>query len=95
MIETGQLEDEFKPEEIAKSWGDWALKEYLEHGNLPPPEVHTPSWLNLRELKEALGHAGLEITKQSPEFQAVIAAMQVLADRYGPEKVRIVFWFDG
>jgi len=42
-----------------------------------------------------LGHARLEITKQSPEFQAVMAAIQVLADYYGPEKVRIVFWFDG
>ncbi len=95
LIETGQAEEVYKPEEIAKSWGDWALKEYLERGSLPAAEVHTPSWLNLRELKEALGHAGLEITKQSPEFQAVIAAMQVLADHYGPEKVRIVFWFDG
>jgi hypothetical protein len=71
------------------------LKEYLEHGNLPVADVHTPSWLYLRELKEALAHAGLKMSKQSPEFQAVIAAMQILADHYGPEKVRLVFWFDG
>jgi len=35
LIETGQAEEVFKPEEIAESWGDWALKEYLERGNLP------------------------------------------------------------
>jgi hypothetical protein len=83
------------PEDVAKSWGEWAVKEYQESGNVPEPDTHTPSWLNLREIKEALAEAGLEINKQSHEFQEVLATMEELAEKYSPERVRLVFWFDG
>ena len=95
-IEVGDEDaDDFQPEEIAKGWGDWALKEYLETGGLPGPDWHTPSWLNLTELAEALAHAKLEVGKQSSSFRAVLAAMEVLSESRGPDKVRLVFWFDG
>jgi hypothetical protein len=88
-------EDEFEPEEIAKGWGDWAVTEYLSTGSLPSADMHTPSWLLLDEIKEALEKAKLEIDKLSPEFRAVLSVMQSLSEAYGAEKVRMVFWFDG
>lgn len=86
---------EFEPEEIAKGWGDWAVKQYAQHKMLPGPDVHTPSWLRLSELQTALEDAGLKLADQSPEFSAVIESMRVLSEAYGNENVRLVFWFDG
>lgn len=93
----GYLEEseQFQPKEIAEAWGPWALKEFLAYGVLPNPDWHTPSWLDLKELKEALSRAGLKLEDQSPEFRSVIAAMQTLSESYGTDKVRLVFWFDG
>lgn len=88
-------EEDFKPEEIARGWGDWALETYKSLGLLPGPDWHTPGWLNVNELNDALSHARLKPEKQSVEFQAVLAAMRVLANNYGADKVRLVFWFDG
>ncbi|MEW6207792.1 MAG: hypothetical protein AB1631_05450 [Acidobacteriota bacterium] len=88
-------EGEFDPEGIAKSWGDWALEQYRSYNLLPGPDWHTPSWLNFKELNEALTHANLKTEELSGEFRAALAAMQVLSEIYGPEKVRLVFWFDG
>jgi hypothetical protein len=43
LRERGGEDEDFQPEEIAKNWGDWALKKYLEHGYLSTEDVHTPS----------------------------------------------------
>ena len=94
MEVTGDAE-EFHAEEIARAWGEWARTEYSSWGNLPGYDWHTPSWLNFNELNKALGHAGLKVEELSHEFRAVLAAMQVLSEGYGAEKVRLVFWFDG
>jgi hypothetical protein len=91
----GNEESAFQPEELAKTWGDWAVQEYLSWGVLPIVDFHTPSWLNFNELLEALEHRGLRLDKLSPGFRAVVAAMRVLAKTHAPEKVRLVFWFDG
>jgi len=91
LLEAGE---EFQPQEIAASWGEWAQKEYQSSGRLPSLDLHTPSWLNYSELNEILANDKLEASNVSAEFRAVIAAMQVLAETYGTEKVRLVFWFD-
>jgi hypothetical protein len=88
-------EDEFEPEEIARAWGDWALAEYVSNGNLPRMDIHTPGWLFLHEIKIALDRAKYDIDKLSPEFCAVLSALQILSETYGNEKVRLIFWFDG
>jgi hypothetical protein len=88
-------EEKFDPEEEAAYWGDWAVKEFRENGNLPAYEQHTPGWLNFDELVEALAHAQIKTEELSPEFRAVLAAMHTLSEAYGAEKVRLVFWFDG
>jgi hypothetical protein len=67
----------------------------LACGLLPDPDLHTPSWLNLNELKEAISHANLRLEDRSPEFRGVIAAMQSLSEAYGADNVRLIFWFDG
>lgn len=88
-------DEEFQPEAIARTWGNWALEKFLTFGLLPGPDWHTPSWLNINELKEALAYRSLKIEERSPEFRAAFAAMKVLAEAYNTEKVRLVFWFDG
>jgi hypothetical protein len=73
---------------------DWERKEYLSTGSVIGPDWHTPGRLNFTELTETLEKAGLTIEKQSPEIIAMLSAMKILAENYGAEKVRIVFWFD-
>jgi hypothetical protein len=88
-------EDAFESEAIAKAWGDWALTEYISNGNLPGVDVHTPGWLLLNEIKATLDKAKYDTDKLSPEFCAVLSAMQILSETYGDENVRLIFWFDG
>src|SRR5262249_17985552 len=78
-----------------ESMEDWERKEYLSTGAVVDPDLHTPGWLNLTELIEALEQGGFNAEKQSPEIKAMLSAMEILAENYGAEKVRIVFWFDG
>lgn len=92
--ETGG-EDDFDPEGIAKDWGDWAVTQYAEYEKLPGIDLHTPGWLFLHEIKSALDSAKYDRDKLSPEFRAVLGAMQILSEAYGSENVRLIFWFDG
>jgi hypothetical protein len=58
------------------------------------PDSHTPSWLTHRELLAALEHHDLSVAEQHVWFRAAVAAMAELAREYGPDRVRMVFWFD-
>jgi hypothetical protein len=78
-----------------ESMEEWERTEYLATGAVVGPDWHTASWLDFSELEEALKQGGIRAGKQSPEVKALICAMKVLAEAYGPEKVRLVFWFDG
>jgi hypothetical protein len=95
VAELGGGSEGFRPEEYAEEFGEWTRKEYAESGLLPVPEWHTPGWVNLNELKEVLTYGKLTAEKLSPEFRAILAAMQELAEARGGEKVRLVFCFDG
>lgn len=64
------------------------------HWMLADPDWHTPSWLNLREVLAAVAHLGLALADRSVEFRAAVAAMAELANEVGPDRVRLVFWFD-
>ena len=68
---------------------DWKQRAYVNS-----PDLHTASYLNCHEIKAALKHYKLDIQMLSPVFQATLAAMDALSKTYGPEKVRLVFWFD-
>jgi len=88
-------DEKFDPEKYASEFGEAALEEFRKYDLLPAVELHSHSWLNLPELKEALAHAHLATDKLSPEFRAVLAAMEMLAESYGGANVRLVFCFDG
>jgi len=87
--------EQFPQEDLARTWGDWAVEQFVLHRIVPGSDWHTPSWLKLDELDIALRRAGLKIEDQSPQFRAVIASMRKLSETYGDENVRLVFWFDG
>lgn len=54
---------------------------------------HFASWLNYRELVDIVEQSGIKLVNRLARMQAVLAAMQSLADIYGEESVRLVFWF--
>jgi hypothetical protein len=94
-LEVSRLEDEEAStlEDYLEGWDEWAIREHRAFGLLPTPETYSHRWLNLNELKEALAHRNLSLEKRPPEVRAVIAAMEVLAQEYNPENVRLVFCF--
>ena len=93
MEENYSDEEEFSSEEYAAAVGEAARREFLDSGLLPAPELHSHSWLNLSELNEILSRGQLTRDRLSPEFRALLAAMEQLAQTYG--EVRLVFCFDG
>ena len=98
FVEADSLKDsesQGNVDEIARTWGDWAVEQFVAHRIVPRTDWHTPSWLKLGELEMALNHAGLKMDDQSPQFRAVIASMRILSETYGDENVRLAFWFDG
>lgn len=78
-----------------ESMADWERTAYLSTGAVRGPDWHTPGWLNVTELLEALEKGGIISEKQSPEVKAMLSAMKILVENYGVENVRFVFWFDG
>ena len=84
---------EITSEQYAAGYGAWAVEEYEAGGGLPAPETYSHGWLNLDELKQALARRGLDVAGRSPAFRAASAAMEVLAEEYGAENVRLVFGF--
>ncbi len=95
LKEWGDEDARFDPDEYLSDYWEAARQEYKEYGLLPSLELHSHSWLNLPQLKEVLAYGKLKRENLSPEFCAIVGAMEELADRYGREKVRLVFCFDG
>ena len=61
-------------------------------------DAHTHSWLTYKEIKEYdwmqdIGD-GLLIDNIHIHFKSLINEMRFLANHYGDEGVRVVFWFD-
>jgi hypothetical protein len=65
-----------------------------KNGCVSDPDAHTISYLLLSEIHESLRHHGINLREMSAEFQAVVAAMEVLETNLGTGRTRIVFWFD-
>lgn len=59
------------------------------------PDLHTPGCLTYSELQIALSHDGVTPAELDGPYRAMLAAMAVLADEHGPDKVRLTFCFDG
>lgn len=74
----------------AVSWELSGCTEILKENNLErckDPDVHSPSYLTLEELKQIFTQ-----TEAGMEYKAIMAAMEVLEDCR--QEVRLVFWFD-
>jgi hypothetical protein len=56
------------------------------------PDHFMPGWLTLPEVEHALLAHEVPAELVMAEFRAVLAAMGVLAQQYGPDNVRLVFW---
>ncbi len=57
-------------------------------------EVYSASWLYLREVEASLAHHGMTVNEQNIFFASVIASMRLIESRLGPDRARLVFWFD-
>jgi len=62
-------------------------------GYVADPDWHTPSWLFLSEIHEALAHAKLTAEDLMPEYRIVLDAL-ASAERWLGRRARLVFWFD-
>lgn len=85
-------EDEITPEEYLEDAGEWAVEQYKTSGLLPTPELYSPSWLALNELQEVMMRDKIAISSLTPEFRAIVAAMNSLAQDFGTDNVRLIFW---
>lgn len=81
-----------------ESYGDWAIREYEATGLIPDSNWHTASWLNFNELKEILAGylrgADDFLGGEESALEKTLWTMENLAEKYGNENVRLVFWFD-
>ncbi len=63
----------------------------------PPQLVSEPvfgvGWLGSAEFARALAATDIESGPIAPQFAALGAAVAILAERFGADRVRVVFWF--
>lgn|GEM_PF-2887083 len=59
------------------------------------PDLHTPGFLQLNEIDQALKHAEYDVSEASYEFRLIRDIMCSLDDQYGKQCSRLIFWFDG
>src|SRR5262249_40529863 len=57
------------------------------------PGLYNASWLRLDEFDLSLKHHSLELKNLPVEYRIIRAAMSMLVDEHGPERVRLVVWF--
>jgi hypothetical protein len=63
------------------------------HGYTPYPDWHTPSFLYLAEIRDALRHAGVSADQLPPQYEVVLQTLQATECLLG-RRTRLVFWFD-
>jgi hypothetical protein len=63
------------------------------HGYIPDSTRHTPSWLWLSEIRQALEHSGLREDQLAQPYQVLLETMESV-ERHMKRKSRLVFWFD-
>ena len=84
-------------ESEARRYSSWDTANVKILGNqrfMPDPDNHTPSFLSLNEIVDALDFFDYDLSDSPPEFQMVVDFMRAIDDRFGVDASRIVFWFD-
>lgn len=64
-----------------------------QHGYVAWLDWHSPSWLTVEEVYQALEHAHCPIESTSDEFQLLVGYLSSVAKKKAAT-ARIVFWFD-
>lgn len=95
LLASVEPEREFVAEHLLRGTWPAARDVYEKWQLLPAADFHTHGWLTLSELEETLAWAKWGRERLSPEFGAVVAAMEALARTLGSDRVRLVFAFDG
>ncbi|MBN9520674.1 hypothetical protein J0H58_19510 [bacterium] len=77
----------------------WVTEGLSHFAPVPParvsnPDWHTPSWLLLAEVYDALAHFGLAAENLPAEFLVVLRVMAEFEALVGPGRSRLVFWYD-
>jgi hypothetical protein len=55
---------------------------------------HTPSWLQLAEIRESLKHHCLVLGELPWDFRVALECLAKIEEGIAPSQVRLVFWFD-
>jgi hypothetical protein len=79
-----------------------SVAQTTHHGTTPPRTWqaaskdywHTPSWLLLAEIHQALEHPRLPLTERRWDFRALLKCLAEIEEQIGRGQVRLVFWFD-
>ena len=96
--------EEYWDDDYAKRvWADeWVRKgqsEYRDHhlkkkGWVSCPDWHTPSYLVLNEVNDAIDHKEIDRSELSREFRIILSLLNAAEIEYGKNNARAVFWFD-
>jgi hypothetical protein len=66
-----------------------------KHGYLANSDFHTPSWLKLSEVINALEYHGIDLNEMPSEYQVMLDVMSSIKRRGVSKSTRLVFWFSG
>lgn len=85
--------------QAAIRWVERGLSHFIDsglkpHGLVSKPDYHTPSWLTLIEIRQALVYKNIDTQTLPPDFQVLLVLMETLETHIGEGRTRLVFWFD-
>ncbi len=94
----------FVSESTAKEWIEkgWSALAPIENHRLgrprrrriSGPNWHSASWLSVSEIGSSLAFHGISEVSVPVEMLAYLSAMRNLEENVGPNRTRLVFWFD-
>jgi hypothetical protein len=65
------------------------------YGYLADTDFHTPSWLKLSEIINALEYHGIDLDTLPAEYQVLLSILSSIKRRKLSNNARLVFWFSG
>jgi hypothetical protein len=66
-----------------------------KYGYISSSDFHTPSWLKLSEVINALEYHGIDLNEMPSEYQVMLDVMSSIRKRGLSNTPRLVFWFSG
>ena len=101
VIDEGEkiYDDNYELRSHAEDYVKNGYSHYRDHLNkkngwVSNPDWHSASWLTYRELKAVLDVEYIEEKYFPKELEVVIGTLEVIERLYGPNRSRVIFWFD-